>query len=541
VSDAATVSEEVVDRLREALGPDRVETDAVAREAYARDLSALGHLTFAAGEREGPGVRAPDAVVRPADVAGVQAALRTAGAAGVPVVPWGAGSGVCGGSVAERGGIALDLKGLDRIRAIDERSLLVRVEAGVNGELLEEALQRRGLTLGHFPSSITCSTVGGWVAARGAGQLSTRYGKIEDMVAGLEVVLASGELVATPVTPRAATGPDWNQLFTGCEGTLGVVVAAALRVHRLPAARLFRSYEFPTVAAALEAIRETLQRGVRPAAVRLYDPLDTLLVARSSDPKPRPDPLGDGDAQAPAPVDGRWPLSRFTPRGIVRVVQGVLPELKTRAEQALLAQPELLNRLTGTIPGVGALLILTFEGERELAEAEERVARRVCAASGGADRGPEPAERWWRNRLAVSFKQSGVYALGGFVDTLEVATSWDRLEALHDRVRAALSPHALVMAHFSHAYPDGCSIYFTFAALRGERATTVERYRAAWRDGLAAAVEVGAAVSHHHGVGSLKADALKASHGPLHSAVFAPVKVALDPGNVLNPGKLGLP
>ena len=100
----------------------------------------------------------------------------------------------------------------------------MHVEAGLNLQLLEDALQRKGLTLGHHPSSITCSTIGGALAARGAGQLSTRYGKAEDMVVGVEVVLPSGQRVETLVTPRAATGPDWNQLFVGSEGTLGVIV-----------------------------------------------------------------------------------------------------------------------------------------------------------------------------------------------------------------------------------------------------------------------------------------------------------------------------
>lgn len=124
---------------------------------------------------------------------------------------------------------------------------------------------------------------------------------------------------------------------------------------------------------------------------------------------------------------------------------------------------------------------------------------------------------------------------------MEVATSWANLRALHDRVREAIAPHALVMAHFSHAYLDGCSIYFTFAALQETAEATIERHRRAWHDGLAAAVAVGAVISHHHGVGVLKADALRASHGKLHSDVFVPIKRALDPRNVLNPGKLGLP
>ncbi|MCO5169170.1 MAG: FAD-binding oxidoreductase [Planctomycetes bacterium] len=521
--------------LREALGEDLVDAREVTRDAYARDLSALGHLAF----RRPDGLRPPDAVARPRDVAGVQAVLRLANERGFAVIPFGAGSGVCGGTIAVRGGVALDLKGLDRILEVDRRSLLVRVQAGVNGQLFEEALQREGLTAAHHPSSITCSTVGGWVAARGAGQLSTRYGKVEDMVVALEVVLPDGTLVATPPAPRAATGPDWNQLFTGSEGLLGVIVAATLRVHRLPPLRLFRSHEFPDLTSALEAVREGLQRGARPAAVRLYDPLDTLLVARSGDPRPVPAP--DQGVDDDAPLAPWWPLSRVSPGALLRALAERVPDLRHGAERALLARPELLNRLTARIPGVGCLLVLTFEGhDPDLVGAEEAVFRRACEAHGGEDRGPRPAETWWNNRLAVSFKQSGVYAMGGFVDTMEVATSWTRLLELHDRVRAALAPHALVMAHFSHAYADGCSIYFTFAALQGDPDDARARHAAAWEAGLGAVVACGAAVSHHHGVGLLKGEALRASHGPLHD-LLARVKGTLDPRGVMNPGKLGLP
>jgi alkyldihydroxyacetonephosphate synthase len=546
---------DVLDRLRDALGSDRVETSSDAREAYARDLSTLGHLAFQAGRPELSGFQPPAVVVRPADVAGVQAVLRLANELGFPVVPWGAGSGVCGGSVAQRPGVVmLDLKGLARLRRLDAISGLVEVEAGVNGQLFEDTLQRKGWTMGHFPSSITCSTVGGWVAARGAGQLSTRYGKVEDMVVSLEVVLPDGTLARTPVCPRAATGPDWNQVFTGCEGTLGIITACTLRMTRLPEERRFQSYSFPDLRAACNAIREGLQRGARPAAVRLYDPLDTLLVARAGDARPfSVEPVSEpADAGDPSPLGAVWPFSALSLGRVADVFREVIPragelgqelahELGQRGQMALLARPDLANRLTETIPGVGCLLILSFEGEPELVAAESAIMGRACLAEGGVSKGPESAETWWRNRIAVSFKQSGVYAQGAFVDTMEVATSWDRLEELHARVRAAVSPHALVMAHFSHAYPDGCSIYFTFAAARDDDDPegTIARYRAAWRDGLAAVVESGAAVSHHHGVGSLKGDALRTSHGPLHN-VLRLVKGALDPNNVMNPGKLGL-
>ncbi|MEZ6186293.1 MAG: FAD-binding oxidoreductase [Planctomycetota bacterium] len=527
-----TLPDSLLAGLRDALGSEHVLDDPSALEAYRRDLSTLGHLAFASGRWDLSGFRPPDAVVRPASVPEVQAVVRLCQQAQVPLVPWGAGSGVCGGSVAVRGGVALDLKRLDRVRTLVPESLYVEVEAGMNGQLFEDRLQRAGLTLGHFPSSITCSTVGGWVAARGAGQLSGKYGKIEDMVLALEVVLPDGRLVRTPLTPRAATGPDWNQVFVGSEGVLGVVTAAVFRIARLPRRRSFAAFEFPDLGAAFRGIRDGLQSGASPAAVRLYDPLDTLLVARSGDPAP----AEDADA-----VGSIWPLSAFSPRRLLDTVQGAVKTLAQKVEHTALEHPELLNRLTETLPGVGCLLVLTFEGEPELVRAEEAVFTRACLAAGAESKGPAPAERWWRNRLAVSFKQSGVYLQGGFVDTMEVATTWDRLEELHTAVRRAVAPHALVMAHFSHAYPEGCSIYFTFAALRADTPEeTFGRYRRVWKAGLDAVLACGAAVSHHHGIGTLKADALKASHGDLHD-VLARVKQALDPANVLNPGKLGLP
>ena len=136
--------------------------------------------------------------------------------------------------------------------------------------------------------SITCSTVGGWVAARGAGQLSGRYGKIEDMVLALEVVLPDGRLVRTPLAPKAATGPDWNQLFVGSEGVLGVVTSVVFRLARLPERRGFASFTFPTLADAFNGIREGLQAGTRPAAVRLYDPLEGETDRKTVSP-----PIGD--------------------------------------------------------------------------------------------------------------------------------------------------------------------------------------------------------------------------------------------------------
>jgi alkyldihydroxyacetonephosphate synthase len=218
----------------------------------------------------------PAVVCRPGSTAEVSAVLAACHAAGVAVTPFAGQSGVCGGSLPLRGGVAVDLTGLDGIVAIHHADLLVEVRAGTFGPDLEAALRSTGLTLGHWPQSFDLSTVGGWLACRSAGQYSTRYGKVEDMVAGLEVVLADGTVIRTGGrAPRAATGPDLTQLFVGSEGTLGIITDAALRVHlRAPAERR-AAYGFGGFTTGLDACRRILRRGATPAVLRLYDPAES--------------------------------------------------------------------------------------------------------------------------------------------------------------------------------------------------------------------------------------------------------------------------
>lgn len=215
------------------------------------------------------------ALVRPSTAEQVAAVLAACDEVGVPVTPVAGRSGVCGASVPAHGGVGLDLCGLSGIVEVDDDSLLLEVLPGTFGDRLEDELRREhGVTLGHWPQSIALSTVGGWLACRSAGQLSNRYGKIEDMVVGLEVALADGTLLRTGGAPRAAVGPDLNQLFVGSEGTLGVITRAWLRVHPVPAGEGRAAYAFASFADGLDACRRILRRGATPAVLRLYDDLE---------------------------------------------------------------------------------------------------------------------------------------------------------------------------------------------------------------------------------------------------------------------------
>jgi alkyldihydroxyacetonephosphate synthase len=247
-----------------------VLTDDATRAEAGRDWWPLA-IGWAA---EGSVPQRPAVVVRPATTAQVSTILAACNEAIVPVTPIAGRSGVCGGSIPVFGGVALDLTSLDGLIAVDETSLTADVRAGMFGPDLEAALGQvgPGYTLGHWPQSMDLSTVGGWLACRGAGQYSTRYGKIEDMVLGLEVVLADGRIVHTEGHgPRAATGPNLTQLFVGSEGTLGVITEARFRIHPLPLAQARRAYGFSSFEAGLDACRKILRRGATPAVLRLYD------------------------------------------------------------------------------------------------------------------------------------------------------------------------------------------------------------------------------------------------------------------------------
>src|SRR6185369_17900344 len=205
----------------------------------------------------------------------VAAVLAVCNADLVPVTAAGGRSGVCGASVPIHGGVVLDLCALSGIVDVDDDSLVLDVLPGTFGEPLEADLRRdHGVTLGHWPQSVAISTVGGWLACRGAGQLSTRYGKIEDMVVGLDVALADGRRVTTGGAPRAAAGPDLTQLFVGSEGTLGVITGARLRLHPAPTAERRDAWGFPSFEAGLDACRRILRRGATPAVLRLYDAIE---------------------------------------------------------------------------------------------------------------------------------------------------------------------------------------------------------------------------------------------------------------------------
>src|SRR5689334_8856517 len=460
--------------LSSALGEDAVTTAPAELDAYTADTYWPALHAKAAGT---PLAR-PDVVVRPRTEEDVATAIAIAHDLRVPVVPWGGGSGTQGGALATSGGIVVDLRSLAEVIEVDETSMTVTVQAGKNGRELEAQLNTRGLMLPHYPASVEWATVGGYIAARGSGVLSTRYGKIEDLVLSLRVATPAGGLMETIGVPRHAMGPELTQLFVGSEGTLGVITRATLQVVPLPAERRFAAVSFPSVAAGVGAIRRVLQVGHRPSVVRMYDEEATRLTF--------------------APVVGE-DLS-------------------------------------------GVYTVLAFEGEEEAAELEERRTLAIAAEAGAQVLDPALGQRWWDRRYDFYHPphQPELPAIWG---TLDVVATYARIQtvydALHTAVREPYRDTGLQLRmHFSHWYSWGTMIYGRFVVPDGGPDALALHDRI-WEDGMNAALAAGAIINDHHGVGIKLGPYMRRQHGAALDSIRR-IKTALDPHDVMNPGKLGL-
>lgn len=467
----AEVPDSLIDRLRSELGDGAVETSEDQVVAHGRDWWPLAVVWATQGR-----IPARPAVVASVDVPEqVETVVQLCAEAGVPVTTAAGRSGVCGGSLPVAGGVVLDVTGLDAIIDVDDTSLLLRAQAGVFGDVLEADLRSRGYTLGHWPQSIELSTVGGWLACRSAGQYSTRYGKIEDMVVALDAVTAGGDRLRTGGSPRAAVGPDLTQLVVGSEGTLAVITEATLRVHPAPTHEARAVYGFPAFADGLDACRRILRRGATPAVLRLYDA---------------------PESQRHFDLDSN-------------------------------------------------VLIVLDEGDERLVDAGMTVAREECGGTGGVSVLDDSlADHWLERRNDVSALQEAVQA-GFVVDTVELAGSWTVLPRLYDAVTEALGSvegSALASGHCSHSYLDGGCLYFTFAGEVGDDPGAKDAfYRQSLGVVMEAAIDQGAAISHHHGVGLARGEWVRDALGEAGFEVLVGLKAALDPDGILNPGKLGLP
>lgn len=501
---APQVTEEFILAAQEIVGSSFVSSKNLDRLNYSRDASFKAAIQAKYKKVE----FVPDIIVWPQEVAQVQGLIKLARKHKVPVVPYGAGSGVCGGTIPVQGGMVIDVKRMNQFIRLDRENLLVQVEAGMMGMHLEDRLLRQGYTLGHYPSSIICASVGGYLAARSAGQQSSRYGKIEDRVRSLEMVDGRGRVIQTHDI-KTTPGLDFNQMIMGSEGTFGIITKTTLKIFPRPPERSFSSWKFPDMKTAMEAMRQVMQSGLKPSVMRLYDELDTLLLLSIREKE---------DDLVPGRLD---PL--------VQKLQGL-------TLRSVLSFPQLLQNIMGLIPS-GCLVVIVHEGHPRLIKEEKKIIKEIAKNLGAKDEGKDPAEHWFEHRYSVSFKASPLMASGLFTDTIEMATTWDNLHNLYKGMVKALTPYALVMAHLSHVYTDGGALYFTFVAPMKGLKKSEKLFDQIWDKALKTGQEYGAVISHHHGIGRLKAKAMTDEWGK-GALIYQKLKRFFDPDGMMNPGKL---
>jgi alkyldihydroxyacetonephosphate synthase len=420
----------------------------------------------------------PAAVISPATTGEVATVLAWASQTSTAVIPRGAGSGVCGGAQAQTQAVVLDLSRMDRIGEVDAISHTVEVQAGVRGDRLEQELAKLGLTTGHYPQSVAISTVGGWIAASSAGQASTGFGAIEDILLGLTAVLPDGEILRLRSVPRSAAGPDLRRLLVGSEGTLAVVTEATLACRARPKTWEWLAFSYPDFTTMAAALKDVKRAETGAAVLRGYDETDAQ--------------LGFGA----------------------------------------------LNHTTGCVALAG------FPAGPPGLDARKQAATAILQTT-GAELGSRYGEHWWqhRNDAVQTFAQimgpERTFGTGVIVDTMEVAGLWSAVPRLYGAIKTELSAHAQTVAcHLSHLYPSGSSLYFTFLITGADDHEAETTYRAAWQQAAHACTEAGGTITHHHGVGRLKAPFLGAELGETGLGLLDTIRAALDPAGIMNPKAL---
>ena len=476
--------------LRSLYGKEYVRTDDYARlsVAYGKTMYDLLRL------RQKKIENVPDAVVYPNQREQIEKTVAYCQEHHIPLYVYGGGSSVTRGVECMKGGLSLDMRlRYNQVIAFNEVDQTITVQTGMSGPTLEKTLNeavqnfgaKRPYTCGHFPQSFEYSSVGGWVVTRGAGQNSTYYGKIEDIVLSQRYATPIGNIV-TSNCPREATGPSLNQIMMGSEGTFGVLTEVTLRVFRyLPNNRKRFSYLFKDFETAQAACREMMQAEAGFSSVfRLSDPEETSIMIK-----------------------------------LYGIDETSLPKL---------------FKLKGLEIGQACLFLGFSEGEKGYAKNVAKKIRQIAHHFQGMSLTGLVTKGWEKGRFNDPYLRDSMQDFGIMTDTLECSVNWSNMNHVYQEVRKFCKsrPSTICMTHLSHAYPQGANLYFIFIAKMNDLAE-YKRYQ----DGILNAIQKsGAAMSHHHGIGKAFAPWLEGEMGSLEYSTFLALKRHFDPEGIMNPG-----
>lgn len=489
------LTEEQLEKLRDIVGPKFVRTDDYARlsVAYGKTMYDIMRLRRKIAENM------PDAVCYPADKFQIEKLVAFCTEEKIPLYVYGGGSSVTRGVECVKGGISLDLRlRFNKVIEFNEIDQTITVQAGMSGPALEtilnEAKERfgaqRAYTCGHFPQSFEFSTVGGWVVTRGAGQNSSYYGCIADIVIGQEYATPVGT-IKTDTYPRKATGPDLGQIMMGGEGAFGVLTHVTLKIFRYMPETIKRySFMFPDWETAQAAAREVMQcEAGHPSVFRLSDPEETSVMLH---------------------------------------LYGVMDTPLKH-----------LFKMRGMEPGKMCLFLGFTNGEAGFSKNCAKHTKKVCRKFGGMSLTGYVTKSWEQGRFNDPYMRDTMGDFGIVMDTMECTVNWSNMSQVHADVRAYCKsrPKTICMTHMSHVYPQGANLYWIFITPM----TDPEEYRAYHAGILDAIQKSGASMSHHHGIGKMFAPWLEGSMGKNEYDVIRCLKNHFDPDNLMNPGgTLGL-
>lgn len=479
-----------LNQLAAIVGDDNITTDNYSRasHAYGKCYTDLLHL------RHGNVPTPPDAVIYPRNTNEIIKIVALCNNNNIAITPFGGSSSVTRGVETPKAGISLDMtKHLNQVLEVNEVNSTATVQAGMFGPAYEEYLNKRGFSCGHFPQSFEYSTVGGWLAAKGAGQASTGYGKIEHMVLAVKVVTPAG-VIETKCYPASAQGWDLHQLFAGSEGTLGVIVEITMKIRKyLPQNTNHASFIFKNFENAVEAMRLAMQSGIGlPHLFRISDPEETEVA------------------------------------------------FKTKGFDGTMAD-KVLNTL-GYKSGKRCLMFVAVEGAKPYTKQVVGSLKKIAKRHGGFSIGASPTKKWLEQRYSSAYLRDPLMDLGIMTDTLETAVMWDNLIHVWSAVRSYLKsrPKTVVMVHISHVYENGANLYFTFLSPM-KREDDVKEYLDYHKGLIDTINNAGGSLSHHHGVGRTLAPWMRKQLGAENMDLMQAIKNHLDPNGIMNPGHtLGL-
>lgn len=498
---APKISDGLLTELKGAVGSENVTSDDEDRVVHTYGKSLPDLLRIRAGDLP----RVPDVVAYPGEESEVQALVDLCIASDAVLIPFGGGTNISGSlhppESETRTVISVDMGRMSRLIDIDEDSNLARIQAGAQGPDLEEQLNARGWTMGHYPDSFTHSTIGGWVATRSSGMQSDKYGDISDITRGVRMASPNGPVVIRPL-PSTSTGPSVREMILGSEGRLGVITEVTAQVHRLPEERVILAYLFPSFDAGLEALHEISTLDFRPSVTRISDARETAFTMATAKKSKLSSRLGQ---------------------------KVFMRNLKRRGWD--------LDKI--------CMAFIGYEGTAEHVAQQQAEVKRIVKDHGGAGVGKGPGTLYDQKKFDTPYIRDFLLDWGGAADVSETAAPWSRLKDVYyntlDAANAAYDAAGIdpgwVMCHLSHSYHSGACLYFTFAFIYGDR-DPLPLYQQVKHAIQQSFIDNGATLSHHHAVGTEHAPWLSQDISPGGVSIMKGLFDGTDPDANLNPGKI---